>query len=72
MRPNRKRPESAAFWFQSLCPCCCPHCEFLHVARMAASYNGDREQVSLLRYLLAKSKIFHSCRILATNICLDH
>jgi hypothetical protein len=30
MRPNKKEPESAPFWFQNLSP---------YVARMAASYN---------------------------------
>ena len=32
MRPNRKKPESATFWFQSLS---------IHVARMATSYKCD-------------------------------
>jgi hypothetical protein len=38
MRPNRKEPESAVFWFQSLFACCNPHYGFQHVGRMAASY----------------------------------
>jgi hypothetical protein len=41
MRPNRKEPESAVFWFQSLFACCNPHYGFQHVGRMAASYNGN-------------------------------
>ena len=34
MRPNRKVPESAPFWFQSISVCC------WLVARMAASYES--------------------------------
>ena len=30
MRPNRKRPESAPFWFQSLIFYCRPHGGLLH------------------------------------------
>ena len=48
MRPNRKEPESALFWFQSLYHCCDLHYGFRHVGRMAASY--IREQGSLLHY----------------------
>jgi hypothetical protein len=40
MRPNRKEPESALFWFQSLYHCCDPHYSFRHVGRMAASHNS--------------------------------
>jgi hypothetical protein len=38
MRPNKKEPESAPFWFQSLSICCRPHGGLQQVARMAASY----------------------------------
>jgi hypothetical protein len=40
MRPNKKEPESAPFWFLSLYSYDYPYGAFLNVGRMAASlYN---------------------------------
>ena len=39
MRPNRREPASAPFWFQSLSLIYRPHGAYTWVARMAASYN---------------------------------
>ena len=54
MRPNKKEPESAPFWFQSMS---------IQVTRMAASYNKPVGRVAASYiFAAANNSLKESCR----------